>query len=276
MSTSACVNQAFSNSSSPLAMAPELSPNPRFPPKHVLVIDDDEFICGAIAAQLRSLGAVKVETALGGTCAVSLLQDASPFDLIVTDLAMPRIGGLQLTNIIAARQSAAAVVYISATGSAPLAEATALGISRGLRVLGALSKPLRIDDLKRLLADLPAEPVAEVIPSAIGAAMAEASPSQLPLIRLIDRLGALPHLQKQLMSVWAHTLGNEVTADLVKAAEQLGETASQGYLQIKAENDRLIWLVEQLTIGLDAMFSSQLNGERATTSPDLKVITNAR
>lgn len=119
--------------------------------RHVLVIDDDEFVCNAIATQLRSLGAGEVRTSQGGAEAVRLLNEDGPFDLIVSDLTMPKFDGIQLMRLVAARQSTAALLYISASGRKLLSAAQQLAADRGLRVLPSLMKPVGLQQLREVL-----------------------------------------------------------------------------------------------------------------------------
>lgn len=122
--------------------------------RHALVIDDDDFVCKVVAGQLRSLGIEKVAMSSGGPDTVRLLNEGGPFDLIVSDLCMPKFDGIQLMRLVAARQSAAAVLYISSSGHKLLAAARDLAAERGLRVLPAQEKPVVRERLRDALLEL--------------------------------------------------------------------------------------------------------------------------
>lgn len=122
--------------------------------QRALVIDDDEFVCHAVAAQLRGAGVRDVTAVSDGLQAVRLINEAAAFDLIVSDLSMPKFDGIQLMRLVAARQSRAAVLFMSAAGAKLLSSARDLARGRGLRVLGALPKPLSADDIRRVLDEL--------------------------------------------------------------------------------------------------------------------------
>jgi EAL domain-containing protein (putative c-di-GMP-specific phosphodiesterase class I) len=146
-----------------------------------LVIDDDEFVCRTVAAQLRSVGAAMVTTVSDSLEAVQLLNQGGPFDLIISDLSMPTFDGIQMMRLIAARQPQAGVVLISSAGARLLSSAEALAKGRGLRVMGALDKPLKLDDLRRALGELgqtPAAPKASPALAPDAAALREALNSE--------------------------------------------------------------------------------------------------
>ena len=122
--------------------------------RRVLIVDDDEFICHTLAHQLRSMGAADVTAVSDEPEAVRLLNgDGEVYSLIVSDLSMPKVDGIQLMRLIAARQSGTAVLFISAAGRKLLTSAEELARERGLRVT-ALEKPIKLEELRRALTEL--------------------------------------------------------------------------------------------------------------------------
>lgn len=125
------------------------------PPYRILVADDDEqmrFLWRG--ALLKPIGAYDVVTATDGCQALKELTRAS-FDLLVTDLKMPGMGGLELT--MALRQAGHQVAIIWISGLAPHdmdEQAERLGVYCCLR------KPLRVAQIR--------EAVAEALDSAMG------------------------------------------------------------------------------------------------------------
>jgi len=117
----------------------------------VLLIDDDEFICRALENQLRDAGIDDLTIASSGPEAVHLLNGTTRYTLIISDLSIPKVDGIQLLRLISARQSTAAVVLISSSGRKLLSTAADLARTRGLCVLGALEKPVLAADLQRVL-----------------------------------------------------------------------------------------------------------------------------
>lgn len=128
-------------------------------PLTALLVDDDEFVRTAVSRQLETAGAARVETAADGASALRLLDRHGPFGLIVCDLMLPGMDGVELLRSLAERQPQAALILISALDETVLRAAAVLARQRGLKALGALRKPVRQDALVGLLAALgPAAP----------------------------------------------------------------------------------------------------------------------
>jgi CheY-like chemotaxis protein len=67
-------------------------------PKTVLVVDDDELICGLVKKYLE-VGGYQVITAYNGPSAISKYEAEKP-DLVVLDIAMPDVTGLDVAKRI--------------------------------------------------------------------------------------------------------------------------------------------------------------------------------
>lgn len=146
------VNNKLLAKSAPPALPVE--PERRGSTMAALVIDDDEFVCGVVAAQLKSAGLAKVAAVSDGLLAARMLNEDGPYGLIVSDLSMPKFDGIQMMRLVAARQPQAAVLFMSSAGSKLLSSAESLARGRGLRVLGALPKPVKLEDLRQVVQEL--------------------------------------------------------------------------------------------------------------------------
>ena len=92
----------------------------------ILVVDDEELNREYLSELLEEKG-YRVETAEDGFAALALLR-REPFDLLVTDLNMPRLDGLGLLKRIAEEQITVTSILITAFGSIDAAvEALKLG-----------------------------------------------------------------------------------------------------------------------------------------------------
>ncbi len=87
--------------------------------RRILVVDDEENIRLVLRTLLRRNG-YEVETAESGENALELLEKFGP-DVILTDVRMPKMGGLDLLATLRAKQHPATVIVMSAYGNVELA-----------------------------------------------------------------------------------------------------------------------------------------------------------
>ena len=118
------------------------------PAKKILVIDDNpdvgEFVCATAEA-------------MGFEC--SFATDADTFlkmltpdtNLILLDLVMPDMDGVELLRLLAQRRCQAGIILISGTGKRIIESAGQLAQALGLSIVGHLQKPFRIADFEKIL-----------------------------------------------------------------------------------------------------------------------------
>jgi two-component system response regulator AtoC len=87
--------------------------------RRILVVDDEENIRLVLRTLLKKHG-YEVEVAEGGEAALAALDSFDP-DVILTDVRMPRMGGLDLLAALKAKQHPATVIVMSAYGNVDLA-----------------------------------------------------------------------------------------------------------------------------------------------------------
>jgi two-component system response regulator AtoC len=83
--------------------------------RRVLVVDDEENIRLVLRTLLKRHG-YEVETAPGGEEAVALVESFGP-DVVITDVRMPRMGGMDLLGTLRAKGNDATVIVMSAYGN---------------------------------------------------------------------------------------------------------------------------------------------------------------
>ncbi|RUZ98325.1 response regulator, partial [Mesorhizobium sp. M7A.F.Ca.US.001.02.1.1] len=105
----------------------------------ILAVDDDALVLLNTAAMLEDLGHTVAE-AHSAAAALRLLEE-QPFDLVITDHAMPKMTGLQLSNTIKVQWPNVPVII--ATGYAELP---------GTRDIKILSKPFTEEELANAIA----------------------------------------------------------------------------------------------------------------------------
>ena len=110
----------------------------------ILVVDDDSRITRTLAELLAAEGHA-VDTAQDGLTALAKL-DVRPFDVVITDVRMPRLDGPGLYRELARRAPALQRRIIFITGEAPTSDTRRFLDGSGAPVL---SKPFDIADLAR-------------------------------------------------------------------------------------------------------------------------------
>jgi EAL domain-containing protein (putative c-di-GMP-specific phosphodiesterase class I)/FixJ family two-component response regulator len=135
----------------------------------VLVIDDQEHVRKWVRRVLKGLGIAHVTEAEDGSSALArVTAPGAAFDLICCDLKMPNTDGIELIRAFSALRLDTAVVLLSMEPERVLETSALLAEEQGLRVLGALAKPLTSEKLEPLLASItaskktPPQPAAEV------------------------------------------------------------------------------------------------------------------
>jgi PAS domain S-box-containing protein len=107
----------------------------------ILLVDDDALVSMNTACMLMDLGHSVVEAHSAST-ALQLLESNAPFDVVLTDYAMPEINGLQLAMRI--YESRPGLLVVIASGYAELPTDTPLKFPR-------LQKPYTQEELARAL-----------------------------------------------------------------------------------------------------------------------------
>lgn len=111
---------------------------------HILVVDDNVDLAENVAEALELAGA-RVEVAATGRAALQRLE-AGAFDLVLTDMRMPEVSGLELIRALRARDPATPIIVMTAfTNGAELDEARDRG------ALDVLEKPIDLDRVMALV-----------------------------------------------------------------------------------------------------------------------------
>jgi DNA-binding NtrC family response regulator len=116
--------------------------------KRILVVDDEARVLFVLRHTLaRVVDQYEVETASSGREALQKIGETH-FDLVLTDLRMPGIDGIELSREVRARSPHTAIIWMTAFGSYGVAaEAEELGVD------GCLDKPVKIDRIREAVHD---------------------------------------------------------------------------------------------------------------------------
>ena len=128
----------------------------------ILLLDDDAFMLDLLADMIAGLGEHTVVRETDGRRALIELRLRPP-QLVICDLSMPVMDGIDFLRLAAAQQYQGGVVLLSGVDGAVLKTAARLAQVQGLAIIDACAKPLGIDTLASLL-----ERAAAVIPGNLG------------------------------------------------------------------------------------------------------------
>lgn len=118
----------------------------------VMVVDDHGFQRRMALRLLAEAGVREVTEAADGQAALTRLEANSQLaDVVIVDLDLPGMDGVELIGHLAQRRLAHAVIVASALDPAPLTAVQEMARACGLRVLGCVDKPLTTARLVELL-----------------------------------------------------------------------------------------------------------------------------
>jgi DNA-binding response OmpR family regulator len=130
--------------------------------RHALIVEDERLLLDSLEESLRRVDWLRITKAR--TAELALEQfDVDPPDVVITDVGMPGMGGLELLDQLRARKSDVPVVVMTAYGAHLQREA----LRRGATCF--LEKPFRMSELRGVLqlllaksGSFPPEPAGQV------------------------------------------------------------------------------------------------------------------
>jgi CheY-like chemotaxis protein len=108
----------------------------------VMVVEDHEFQRRTMLQILANLGTGRLLEAADGESALALLSAEPRPDVVVCDLDMPGMDGVEFLRHVSERSIDTAIVIASGLGEGVLRSAETTARAYGLHVLGAVGKPL--------------------------------------------------------------------------------------------------------------------------------------
>lgn len=127
-------------------------PAHRFAHLHALVVDDDPFMLDVVSLTLQRLGVRQVDTADSGEAALARLSTPeTPFHLLLCDLNMPGMDGIELLRHVGNLEFGGGVILFSGADERILKAAVSRARARFLNVLGSLQKPVTLEALGHFL-----------------------------------------------------------------------------------------------------------------------------
>jgi EAL domain-containing protein (putative c-di-GMP-specific phosphodiesterase class I) len=118
-------------------------------PQKILVIDDEADVGEFVAAAAQAIGFECTSTSDAMTFLKALTPDTS---LILLDLMMPEMDGIELLRLLGEQKCKASIVLMSGVGKRIIETAEQLAEVLGLSIVGHLQKPFRLVELEEVLA----------------------------------------------------------------------------------------------------------------------------
>jgi signal transduction histidine kinase len=224
----------------------------------VLIADDDATMCGFCSRALNAAGhsSVTAPTAEG---AIAALRDEGPFDLLLADIQMPGMSGLELAQ--AAREIDPAIAVVIMTGHSTV-DTLHASVRRG--VADYLTKPFEVAELR------------DVVERAL---------HKRRLLQEILRLRVLEQLMRSSEAINAILDRDQLAGEILRRARE-HVPCQAGFLILAGSNDTSLKTVPEpaaarlLRAGQDAALASvragkpvAVNGGEALAMADERALT---
>jgi EAL domain-containing protein (putative c-di-GMP-specific phosphodiesterase class I)/CheY-like chemotaxis protein len=119
---------------------------------HVLIVEDSPCQTNYLAELCRASGLSKLAFAENGRLALELIeQSKATFDILICDLEMPDVDGIELIHLLAQRKSSVALIIVSSREQSLISAVELMAVTQGLDVLGSIRKPIPQNELEQLL-----------------------------------------------------------------------------------------------------------------------------
>jgi EAL domain-containing protein (putative c-di-GMP-specific phosphodiesterase class I)/DNA-binding NarL/FixJ family response regulator len=207
-----------------------------------MMVVEDQAVPRRIAVEiLRDLGVEDILQAEDGQDALEQIRRGkAPLDVIICDLDMPRMDGVEFIRNVAEANLGASLVLASAVDAPVLASVEAMARSQGMAVLGVLEKPVtpqKLGDMlarhgstkaiQSQLADLPVDPAE--LADAIHAR--RITPHFQPMVRMRD--GAITGFEA--LARWHHPERGMLQPELfIPIAESSGLIDSLTWIMLES------------------------------------------
>lgn len=150
---------------------------------HFLVVEDHEFQRATLVHTLGTLGARNILEAADGHAALAMLQ-RQPIDLVISDLEMPRMDGMEFIRHVSESGVAVSIILTSVHDQSLLASVGTMTQAYGVNLLGTIGKPVHAQKLEALIGLHKTRVIAPPGPAQV--AMSEADISDALAARLFE------------------------------------------------------------------------------------------
>jgi signal transduction histidine kinase len=112
----------------------------------ILIVDDEAYLLDLMKEILSNEGDFEIITTTSGTEAIELLDGPGEFDVVITDIRMPRVNGMQIYDVLKAKKMESRVMIITAD---PFAEDVVLFLKKSK--VKYLKKPFELMKFKQFV-----------------------------------------------------------------------------------------------------------------------------
>lgn len=123
----------------------------------VCVLDDDDIILDVTQAMLENMGVGNVVIHTSARAALATLDMHNPLQVLLCDLNMPELDGVEVIRYLGQSSFAGAVIVLSGEDARTLQTVVNMGRAYHLRLLGALGKPIDRQALLHMLQNVHAK-----------------------------------------------------------------------------------------------------------------------
>lgn len=116
----------------------------------VTILDDDDFILDVIHSMIEGMGIRNIVSYTNAKQALSELDLADDHQVVLCDLNMPEMDGVEVIRILGQSHFAGAIIVLSGEDSRTLQTVVNMGRAYHLRLIGALVKPVSQAELRRM------------------------------------------------------------------------------------------------------------------------------
>ena len=117
-----------------------------------LVVDDSRSILDYFNIILEGLGILNVFTAINGKKALEILDHEQDIELLLCDINMPEMDGIEVLRHLSTRNYQGKIILISGEHKRVIESSARLAEAYHLNIIGALTKPVTMKQLRSLLA----------------------------------------------------------------------------------------------------------------------------
>jgi two-component system response regulator PilR (NtrC family) len=188
----------------------------------ILVVDDERSMRDFLKILLVKEG-YQVETASGGTQALEKIEQ-HPFNLIISDIRMDGMGGLELLNTIKEKHPSLPVVMITAFASP---DDAVFAMKNG--AFDYVSKPFNVDEIKSVISSAVAKGTQSAEDKSISADFPEIIGESREMIRIFEMIQRIAVTPANVLIYGESGTGKELVA---QAIHRHSRVADEGFIPI--------------------------------------------